>query len=79
MRWQTALKWGLSVTVLTGCPHAVGKEGFVNRAVRADVRDRAGEQCPAPIFRDFCSGGRHQTEECLEACARAIQEQEEDE
>jgi hypothetical protein len=79
MRWQTALRWGLSVTVLTGCPHAVGREGFINRAVRADVKDRTGGQCPDTIFMNFCSGGRHQTEKCLAECAKAIQEQEEDE
>lgn len=67
MRWRTGL-CALSLKTLTGCPEEFGKEGRVNRAVHQDVMDMLQKSCSAEEAELYCSRGREESEECLNAC-----------
>ncbi|MBZ4416407.1 hypothetical protein [Myxococcus sp. RHSTA-1-4] len=78
MHWRTVSGCVLLLGAVTGCPHTLSKEGFTNRAIRADMRDRVVQECPKWVFDDFCVGGRHETQKCIERCAAAIKAHEEE-
>ncbi|MCY1014409.1 hypothetical protein [Pyxidicoccus sp. MSG2] len=78
MHWRIAGGLLLSLCMATGCPHSVSKEGFTNRAMRADIRDRVVQECPDQIFNLYCTNDRHTTRGCIEQCAAAISAQEEE-
>ncbi len=61
---------GLILVVATGCPHAYGIEGTIDRAVLKDLIENAShEDCPEKELQDVC-GDR--AAECIAGCREQL-------
>jgi hypothetical protein len=66
MKWQRV---GVCIVGLmggTGCPHAFGRGGTVDRAVLADMMELLRENCTQQEIDQYCQDPR--SPECQEAC-----------
>jgi hypothetical protein len=76
MRWkQLACVVGLAG--LTGCPHAFGRGGTLERAVAKDVEenlDQMQSECTDEIFKLLCPEGQPPSAQCLDQCGDEFDE-----
>ena len=57
---------------LTGCPHAFGRGGTIDRAVHKDTEDNLSPpECTEDVYKELCvDGGKEKAEACLEVCGQ---------
>lgn len=68
MRWTTAGLCALSLVGTLGCPHAFGRGGTIDRAMRKDLKERLKNGgCTLDQFDRVCAEGKD-LEECLDQC-----------
>jgi hypothetical protein len=75
MRWKYAacVLW---LAGLTGCPHAFGRGGTIDRAVAKDMKENVGPQrrrCTEEVRKRLCPTGQESSEECLEVCGDEVE------
>jgi hypothetical protein len=69
MRWLRVGACCLWLLGLTGCPHAFGRGGTLDRAVGKDTEENLHlPECTKQVYDALCGEGRDDTPECLEAC-----------
>jgi hypothetical protein len=53
----------------TACPEMHQRGGRLDQAAHRDaVEQTLIKRCPPPAYQEFCTDGREQTPECIEAC-----------
>ncbi|OJH40776.1 hypothetical protein BON30_07490 [Cystobacter ferrugineus] len=63
---------GLILLVASGCPHAYGIEGTIDRAVLKDLIENAShKQCPEDEIRGLCDGD--QFVDCMADCRERME------
>ncbi len=74
MRWRS-VACVLWLAGLTGCPHAFGRGGTIDRAVAKDVKESLEQLpvCTAELRRRLCPDGQERSEECLRICADELE------
>jgi hypothetical protein len=69
MRW-TPVACVLWLAGGTGCPHAFGRGGTVDRAVAKDMEERLEDypDCTPEVYQELCLSEPHDAQACLEKC-----------
>jgi len=68
MHWKTAVLCALALAGTLGCPHAFGRDGTIDRAVRKDVRSAVAEgRCTLEQYREHCIPD-DTSEDCIDVC-----------
>lgn len=78
MKW-TPVVCAVWLAGLTGCPHAFGRGGSIDRAAEKDVKENLGPQrrdCTAEDRARFCANGQQRSEACLRVCGVELEEDE---
>jgi hypothetical protein len=78
MRWKQ-VAWVLWLAGLTGCPHAFGRGGTLERAVAKDVKENAAQplvRCSKQVLEELCPPYQEPSHECLEVCGDELEERE---
>jgi hypothetical protein len=68
--------WVLWLAGLTGCPHAFGRGGTIDRAVAKDMEENLGPQsleCTDAVRKQLCPEGQEWSEECLRVCGEQLE------
>ncbi|RKH24462.1 hypothetical protein D7Y13_29010 [Corallococcus praedator] len=61
--------WLCALGCLSACPEVHRRGGFADRAVHRDAVEQVPEAiCRTEVFELYCSEGREQSDECIEAC-----------
>jgi len=68
MHWKTAVLCALALAGTLGCPHAFGRDGTIDRAVRKDVRSAVAEgRCTLEEYKEHCVPDEF-SEDCIDVC-----------
>jgi hypothetical protein len=68
MRWPACCLWMLTLPLAVGCPTAHRRDGTLDRAMRADTKERLEMgRCDREQYDEFCED-REQSEECFAEC-----------
>jgi hypothetical protein len=74
MRWKS-VACVLWMAGLTGCPHAFGRGGTIDRAVAKDVQESLEPipKCTDELRGRICPDGQEPSEECLRVCGDELE------
>lgn len=75
MRWMhvACVLW---LAGLTGCPHAFGRGGTIDRAVARDMDENLDPQrrkCTEEVKKSLCPDSQERSEECLRVCGAELE------
>lgn len=74
MKWKR-VACALWLAGLTGCPHAFGRGGTIDRAVAKDVKESLEPipDCTDELLERLCPVGQVHSEECLRVCGDRLE------
>jgi len=68
MRGSAVCIWGFMLCLTSACPTAHRREGTLDRAAGADMKERLEDlDCARDAYKEHCLG-KEQSEECREEC-----------
>lgn len=69
MRWMTVV-CVLWLGGVTGCPHAFGRGGTLDRAMAMDIEERLEDypDCTPEVHQEICLSERRDAQACFERC-----------
>jgi hypothetical protein len=75
MRWMqvASVLW---LVGLTGCPHAFGRGGTMERAAAKDTKENLDQQhpdCTPRVRKVLCPTGQPRSEDCLRVCGDELE------
>ena len=55
---------------VTGCPHAFGRGGTIDRAAAKDLEERLEDypDCTPEVYQELCLSEPHDAQACFEKC-----------
>lgn len=74
MRW-THVACVLWLAGLTGCPHAFGRGGTIDRAMAKDVKESLAPlpKCTSKLLEELCPPNQEPSAECLRVCGAELE------